>query len=126
MIASLAGAGPLIPVLDLTQEEVDAALGVVHYFPTEGNPVYMRQMRAEAGKVIGSHRHRYEHYSVLCSGRVRAEFDGEVEEHEAPSVMVVPAGVEHRITALTDIVWLCVHGTSELDLDNIDEVLTGD
>jgi quercetin dioxygenase-like cupin family protein len=108
------------------KEAVDEALGVVHYFPTEGNPVYMRQMRAEAGKVIGSHRHTYEHYSVLCEGRVRAEYDGHVEEHEAPAVMVVPAGIEHQITALTDIVWLCVHGTTELDRESVDAVLIGD
>lgn len=106
--------------VQLPQDVVDAALGVVHYFPTEGNPVYMRQMRAAAGHVIGSHKHRYEHYSVLVEGKVRAEFDGEVEEHEAPSVMTVPAGVEHRITALTDIVWLCVHGTDETgDIDAV-------
>lgn len=120
----IAGAGPAVAAM--AQEAVDAALGVVHFFPTEGNPVYMRQMRTAAGKMIGSHKHRYEHYSVLVSGRARAEFEGEVEEHEAPSVMVVPAGVEHRITALTDIVWLCIHGTSEMDLDRIDDVLIGE
>lgn len=107
------------------KEAVDEALGVAHYFPTEGNPVYMRQMRAEAGKVIGSHKHVYEHYSVLCSGRVRAEVGDQVTEHEAPAVMTVPAGVEHRIVALTDIVWLCVHGTTELDRESIDAVLIG-
>jgi hypothetical protein len=36
-------------------------------------------------------------------------------------VMTVPAGVEHKITALSDIVWFCVHGTTETE--NIDEVL---
>lgn len=102
---------------------LDDALGVIHYFPTEGNPVYMRRMRAPAGFVIGSHRHKYEHYSVLCTGKVRVTYASEVEEYEAPSVMVVPAGVEHRIEALTDIVWLCVHGTTETDRDSIDEVL---
>lgn len=106
--------------VQLPQDVIDATLGVIHYFPTEGNPVYMRQMRAKAGQVIGSHRHKYEHYSVLVEGSVRAEFDGEVEEHVAPSVMIVPAGVEHRITALTDIVWLCVHGTDETgDIDAV-------
>ncbi len=105
--------------------ELDEVLGVIHYFPTPGNPVYMRRMRAAAGKVIGSHKHVYEHYSVLVSGRARAEFEDEVEEYEAPAVMVVPAGVEHRITALTDITWLCVHGTAELDRESIDEVLIG-
>lgn len=108
-------------MIQLPQDVIDAALGVVHYFPTEGNPVYMRRMKAPAGYLIGSHKHKYEHYSVLCSGRVRAEVGDEVEEFEGPDVITVPAGIEHRITALTDIVWFCVHGTTETD--DIDTVL---
>jgi quercetin dioxygenase-like cupin family protein len=116
----------MIGALQLPQEALDEALGVVHYFPTDGNAVYMRQMRAEAGKVIGSHKHSYEHYSVLCSGKVQAEVAGEVTEFEGPAVITVPAGVEHRITALTDIVWVCVHGTTETDRESIDAVLIGE
>lgn len=102
---------------------LDDELSVLHYFPTEGNPVYMRRMQAHAGLRIGSHKHTYEHYSILCSGKARVTYAEETEEHIAPSVMVVPAGVEHCIEALTDIVWLCVHGTAETDRDSIDEVL---
>ena len=116
----------MIGAIAIPLEVLDEALGVVHHFPTEGNPVYMRQMRAVAGKVIGSHKHNYEHYSVLVEGKVRAEFGGAVEEHEGPAVMVVPAGVEHRITALTDIVWICVHGTTELDRESVDAALIGE
>ena len=108
-------------MIQLPQDVIDAALGVVHYFPKEGNPVYMRRMKAPAGYLIGSHKHKFEHYSVLCCGRVRAEVGGEVEEIEGPGVITVPAGVEHRITALTDIVWFCIHGTTETD--DLDEVL---
>jgi quercetin dioxygenase-like cupin family protein len=105
----------------MTQQEVDFALGVIHYFPTEGNPVYIRRMKAPAGHLIGSHKHKFEHYSILCSGRVRAEVGDEIEEYEGPAVMTIPSGVVHKIIALTDIVWFCVHGTSETD--DIDEVL---
>lgn len=104
-----------------TQEQIDEALGVAHYFPTEGNPVYMRRMFTEAGKVIGSHKHKYEHYSVLCSGRVRSEVGETSQEFGGGDVITVPAGVEHRIIALTDIIWFCIHGTSESD--HLDEVL---
>jgi quercetin dioxygenase-like cupin family protein len=101
--------------------ELDNVLGVVHYFPTEGNAFYMRRMRASAGHVIGSHKHKFEHYSILAAGQVSAEVNGVVTRYESGDVITIPAGIEHRITALTDIVWFCVHGTSETD--DIDEVL---
>lgn len=101
---------------------LDELLGVVHYFPTEGNPVYLRKMCAPAGRVIGSHKHVYEHYSILCSGIATVHMDGDTSKrYDGPSVMIVPAGVEHRIEANTEIVWFCVHGTTETE--NIDEVL---
>lgn len=102
-----------------TEQQLD----VFHYFPTEGNPVYMRKMRVEQGRVIGSHKHKYEHYSILLEGMAKAEWDDEVEFYYPGDVMVVPAGIEHRITALTAIVWFCVHGVEEADQDSIDEVL---
>lgn len=107
----------------MTAIDLDSILGVMHFFPTEGNPVYMRRMQAKEGHVIGSHRHNYEHYSILCQGRVRSEIGGQVREYETGDVITIPAGIEHKITALTDIIWFCVHGTSETDRENIDEVL---
>lgn len=100
---------------------LDETLGVVHYFPTEGNPVYLRKMSAPSGFVIGSHKHAYEHYSILVSGYAKAEVGDRTWFYHAGDVMTVPAGVEHKITALSDIVWFCVHGTTETE--NIDEVL---
>jgi quercetin dioxygenase-like cupin family protein len=100
---------------------LDETLGVVHYFPTDGNPVYLRKMSAPSGFVIGSHKHAYEHYSILCSGHAKAEAEDRTWFYHAGDVMTVPAGVEHKITALSDIVWFCVHGTTETE--NIDEVL---
>jgi quercetin dioxygenase-like cupin family protein len=107
--------------LDHQVKATDDLLGVVHHFPTDDNPVYMRQMKAPAGYLVGSHKHKYEHYSILCSGRVKAEVGESVQYFTGPAVITVPAGVEHRITALTDIVWFCIHGTSAID--NLDEVL---
>lgn len=104
---------------------LDEALDVVHYFPSEGNSVYLRQMKADAGQVIGSHRHAYEHYSILCSGRALVEVAGHVQELEGPAVITVLSGLEHKFTAVTDIVWICVHGTSETDPESIDRVLIG-
>jgi len=105
-------------MLDINEE-----LGVIHHFPTVGNNVYIRQMSAKEGYIIGSHKHKYEHYSILTKGSALAEVDGNVEELNAPSVILVPANKEHKITALSDITWFCIHGTEEKNIENIDEVL---
>jgi quercetin dioxygenase-like cupin family protein len=76
----------------------------------------MRRMKAKAGRVIGSHKHTYDHYSILCTGLVKVEYDGgEVEWYESGDAITVPAGVEHRITAISDIVWFCIHGVDDAD-----------
>lgn len=99
-------------------------LGVVYHFPTPGNPVCMVQMRAGAGQVIGSHRHAHEHYSILAKGSVMVHIDGAPDKvYTAGDVMIVPSHVEHRITALSDIMWFCIHGTDETDESKIDRVL---
>jgi len=97
--------------------------GVLHHFPTDGNKVYIRQMTARAGDLIGTHKHEYEHYSILASGKVMLELDGKETELTGPCVVAVEAHKEHRITCLTDIAWFCIHGTDETDESKIDEVL---
>lgn len=98
-------------------------LGVVHHFPTQGNAVYIRQMTAKAGWLIGSHVHKYDHYSILASGSVAVEVDGTLSHFSAPHVVEIKAGQEHKITCITDVSWFCIHGTEETDESNIDAVL---
>lgn len=105
--------------------ELDEYLGVVHHFPTDGNKVYIRQMFAKSGDEIGSHRHEYEHYSVLASGRVVVTIEGLENEVNGPTVITIAAHQEHKITCLTDVAWFCIHGTDETDESKIDEVLIG-
>lgn len=104
---------------------LDEYMGVVHHFPTDGNKVYIKQMVGKAGDVVGTHRHEFEHYSILATGSVVFERDGAREEIAGPAVITVDAHQEHKITFLTDVVWYCVHGTDEIDQSKIDEVLIG-
>lgn len=82
-------------------------------------------MSAHAGDLIGTHKHEYEHYSILASGRVLFELDGDTRDIEGPAVLTVEAHKEHKITCLTDVSWFCIHGTEETDESKIDEVLIG-
>lgn len=101
--------------------KTDQKLNTKYYFPTEGNAVCMVRMEAKSGQKIGSHKHKYEHYSVLLTGVAIAGVGPETACYHAGDVLVIPAGVEHVIEAITDITWLCVHGTDDADVDNLFE-----
>jgi hypothetical protein len=63
------------------------------------------------------------HLSVLASGRVLVSVDGVETEHAAPAFLTIAAGKAHEVTALTDVVWGCLHATDCTDADKIDHEL---
>jgi|SRR5580765_630049 len=84
---------------------------------------YVREQDLRAHQAVETHKHNYDHFGILGSGTAAVELDGSVEVYEGPCVVEIKAGKKHRITALTDITWFCVHATSETDADKIDHVL---
>jgi len=100
--------------------EVD--LQIVHHF---SNGVYARQMTLPAGHFAVTHAHDYDHLSILASGRAVVETDGETVEYIAPACIEIKAGINHKVMALEDVVWFCIHATDETDESKIDEVLFG-
>jgi quercetin dioxygenase-like cupin family protein len=101
---------------------VDIDLGISHHF---SDGVYARQMMLPKDHFAVTHAHEYDHLSILASGRVTVEIDGNAEEFAAPACINIAAGKHHRIVALEDSVWFCIHATDETDPDNLDEVLIG-
>ncbi len=95
-------------------------LKIKHYF-TDG--LYAKEMRLPKLHYAVSHRHAYDHFGALFSGKVVVEVNGSETEYEAPAFILVKAGDEHKITALEDTIWFCVHQTEETNVDNIDQVL---
>lgn len=96
---------------------------IVHHLPTPGNAVYIKQQELDAGWCVDTHQHNYEHYGLLGTGQVIVELDGIQTPYTGPCVIPVAAGKSHRITALTPIVWFCIHGTDETDSSRIDDTL---
>jgi quercetin dioxygenase-like cupin family protein len=95
-------------------------LKIKHHF-SEG--VYAKQMHLPAGSEAVTHEHKYDHLSILASGIVAADIDGVTTIHTGPTAINIPAGKKHRICALKDSVWFCVHATEEKDPEKVDEVL---
>lgn len=96
---------------------------IKHHF---SDNVYAKEMTLAKGCVAMSHKHTYSHLSVLALGSciVSTMEDGKeiTTAYNAPSVIEIKAGVEHQIEATQDLVWLCIHGTTEKDAAKIDEV----
>lgn len=95
-------------------------LKIKHHF---SGGVYAKQMHLPKGAWADTHEHKYDHMSVLASGLALVDIDGEKTIYTGPAVVHIAAGKKHRISALTDAVWFCVHATEETDAEKVDEVL---
>jgi len=98
--------------------EVD--LQVKHYF---SDGLYAKKMFIPAGFEACQHAHNYSHLSILAQGLVIVETDNDKKTYKAGDCIEIVAGVHHKITALQDCVWFCIHATDEKDPSKVDEVL---
>lgn len=101
---------------------IEIDFGIVHHF---SDGVYARQMALAAGDIAMTHAHEYDHMSILAQGYAKVEIDGVSTGYRAPACINIAANKHHKIIALTDIVWFCIHATDETDVDKLDEVLIG-
>ncbi len=85
--------------------------------------VYIKGMTLKKDHFSETHEHVYDHFGLLGSGRAAVELGGEVKVYDGPSVVPIVKGRAHRITALTDITWFCIHATEECDPEKVDQVL---
>lgn len=93
---------------------------IVHHF---SGGVYAKETRIPAGRSLMQHKHVYPHLSFLMSGWVLLNVDGENSEIKGPAILEIKAGSAHQVTALTDVVWACVHATDETDPEKVDSGL---
>lgn len=74
----------------------------------ESGDVFMVETSAIAGTVLGQHSHDHAHLSYLVSGSAVMSVDGQSVALDGPCPFIVAAGKIHSVTAVTDIVWLCL------------------
>lgn len=85
--------------------------------------VYAKETRIPAGGFVISHAHPYDHLSILGKGRARVEIGKHFCDYHAPAAITIRAGEKHRIIAISDIVWFCIHATEETDPTKVDDAL---
>lgn len=98
----------------------EAGVTIAHHFV---GGLYAKETFIPAGVRLPKHVHAFDHMSVLMKGSVVVDVDGDRRLHDAPALLVIKAGKAHEVTAVTDVVWACLHATDETDPDRIDEVL---
>lgn len=79
-----------------------------HGGDAQSGDVFMVETKACAGHKLDQHTHDHPHLSYLVSGEALVNVDGEDVRLTGPCPFVVAAGKVHSVSAVTDIVWLCL------------------
>jgi hypothetical protein len=82
--------------------------------------IWVRQNVLElAGEAHEGHEHKFDHVTLLVSGKVSVELEGsEAKEFVAPTFIVIRKEHTHKITALENgTVYYCVFALRDLDGD---------
>ena len=82
---------------------------------------------ADAGTVVPTHAHTYDHVTLLAYGRMRVEAGGELlGDFTGPTGILIRAGTKHTMTTLTSgVVFACIHalhGTDGVEIDEMHEL----
>ena len=93
---------------------------VIHHF---SDGVYAKEQRLAKGYEVQTHAHKYDHLSIMFGGPVEVECDGVSTMYVGHACITIKAGIQHRIVALGDSVWFCIHATDETEAEKVDEVL---
>ena len=91
---------------------------IAHFF---SSGVYAKQMHLPENHIATTHKHNYDHLSILAQGECEITCNGVKTLFKAPSCIEIKAGIEHSIYALADSTFYCIHATNETE--NTDEVL---
>lgn len=94
------------------EQVINKDVEIEHYF---AGGVYAKQMRIAKNCKIPTHRHVYDHLSVLAQGRVRVTVSKITQEYTAPAAIEIKKDLVHTIEALEDTVWYCIHASEETD-----------
>jgi hypothetical protein len=106
----------------MTRNHMDMSdINQMGYF---GN-IWVKQNVLElAGETHGGHEHKFDHVTLLVSGKVSVEIEGhEPKEFTAPTFIVIRKEHQHKITAVEDgTVYYCVYALRNMDGEPIEDI----
>ena len=77
--------------------------------------IYTKKMFLPKGYVAMSHKHKYDHLSILAQGKCKVITDDGESVYSAGSMIEIKAGLHHEIVAIEDTLWFCIHSTDVAD-----------
>jgi len=83
--------------------------------------IYVRELLIPAGTVLTGKIHRHELMNILVSGTIQVTTDNGVSELTGPKIYNSPPGMKKAAYAITDVIWLNIHPTTETDLVKIED-----
>ncbi|MBT4947249.1 MAG: hypothetical protein HON27_13925 [Candidatus Marinimicrobia bacterium] len=95
-----------------------------HHF---SDGLYCKEILLKDDAEVISHKHKYDHLSVLAKGTAVVTVNDEQTVYYSPAVINIKADLNHSVRAIGgDAVWMCIHATDETDETKIDKVLVND
>lgn len=99
-----------------TGDLLDVEAMTHHHF---AHGIYGREARIPAGAVVVGEMHRHSTLNILAQGEIAVSSGGEMKVLKAPAVFVSPPMTEKVGLALTDVVFINAHPSSETDLEKL-------
>lgn len=101
---------------DFAKAQPQLTLKVNDYF---SHGVYARELLIPAGTILTGEIHKYSNLNILTKGKIKVSIGDEIELIEAPHVVVSPHGTKRIAQAITDCIWITIHGTFKTNIDEI-------
>ena len=89
----------------------------------ESGKVFVVETKIDAGFIIGSHKHRHAHTSILVSGTADVTIDGVTSRMTGYKLVTIPKDTEHNVLAITDVIWLCLWADDQVSNEEAKEAL---
>jgi quercetin dioxygenase-like cupin family protein len=89
------------------------------------NGVFIKSMVFTRGQVVLTHKHNYDHQTLLAVGKLRVSIAEKSVIYTAPTIIVIEAGKAHFLEGLAEqTVAYCIHAvTGSDDLDDADPLV---
>ena len=100
----------------LARQTPQVDLPLEHIF---ASGVYCRHLFIPKGVILTGKIHKTRNLNILLKGRMKVLIGDDVQDIQAPFIVVSPAGVKRIAEALEDCVWLTIHATEKTDLNKI-------
>ncbi len=81
---------------------------------------YIKKCLIPQGLELDQHRHTFDHISKLVKGTATVTVDGISNTYNGPVEILIAARKIHRVKAITNIEWHCIHKTDKTDAEDID------